>query len=69
MMYCGDERLSTMAGVYHSDLASFCNTAWSGTRETGQSNTNGMEDIDYGWRNWYEEESRRRTGYCIWVNI
>jgi hypothetical protein len=70
MMYCGDERLSKIAEGYHGDLASFCSTEWSMTRsDVDQSHNNGMEDIDYGWRRWYEAESRRRTGYCIWVSF
>jgi hypothetical protein len=70
MIYCGDERLSNLAGSYHNDLASFCSTEWSRTlSETGQSNINGMDDADHGWKKWYEAESHRRTGYCIWVSF
>jgi hypothetical protein len=67
MIYCGDERLSTIGRSYHSELVSFCNTEWSRTiSKAEQSNTNGMDD-DYGWKKWYEAESCRRTEYCIWV--
>ncbi|KAE9379029.1 hypothetical protein N431DRAFT_396985 [Stipitochalara longipes BDJ] len=67
MIYCGDERLSTMAEAYHGDLVSFCSTEWSRTlSEVEQSNINGADDVDYGWKRWHEAESRRRTGYCIW---
>jgi hypothetical protein len=70
MSYCGDERLSTIARSYHGDLASFCTTEWLMTYpEAEPSSLNGMDNGDYGWRKWYEAESRRRTGYCIWVSF
>jgi hypothetical protein len=70
MSYCGDERLSIIARNYHGDLASFCTTEWlMPYLEAEPSSLNGMDDGDYGWRKWYEAESRRRTGYCIWVSF
>jgi hypothetical protein len=59
-----------MARNYHGDLVSFCITEWSTTYlEADPSSLNAMDDGDYGWRRWYEAESRRRTGYCIWVSF
>lgn len=65
MMYSGDDRLQPLARRYQSDLLFFCNNEWA---QTDLEASNNAEEVSQGWKLWYEAESRRRTGYCIWVH-
>jgi len=68
MIYSGDEYLMTAAKSYHGDLAAFCGAQWN-EFESGQDDMprNPEETLAHKWAAWCEAESRRRTGYCIWV--
>lgn len=68
MIYCGDERLKTSARDYHNELASFCVEEWkSSIPMSGIETREDMNSPSNNWRVWVEAETRRRTGYSIWV--
>lgn len=74
MMYCGCDELSQAAKSYHRDLIDFCCYEWKASNqisriEMAQSNPNDTEQAKREWKEWYDAESIRRTGYCIWVCI
>jgi hypothetical protein len=69
-MYCGNQRLLETAKSNHYDLVQFCIVEWSQLGPAMRASTErtpDLEDVGRDWKIWYEEESRRRTGYCIWV--
>lgn len=69
MMYSGDEDLTRLAKSYHYQLVSFCGDNWTnGALETEEILRNNSNSVGRKWKAWYEAESRRRTGYCIWVS-
>jgi len=70
MIYSGDEDIRETAKMYHGDLVRFCDTGWK-KNDVDQiiDSSNGMEDTAKNWIVWAEAESRRRTGYSIWVCI
>ncbi|KAF2460841.1 hypothetical protein BDY21DRAFT_333575 [Lineolata rhizophorae] len=59
MLYCGDEKLASMAPKYHQDLVSFCRRSWLQAAAPFEQFT--------PWETWQAVETRRRTGYCIWL--
>ncbi|KAG4429874.1 hypothetical protein IFR05_014642 [Cadophora sp. M221] len=65
MMYCGDDRLQTMARSYHCDLAAFCTSYWVTNGSETFSVNSEQERPD--WQSWIRTEATRRTGYCIWL--
>lgn len=69
-MYCGNQRLLQKAKSNHGDLVQFCIVEWSqlgpATRVSKERPLD-QGDVEREWKTWYEAESRRRTGYCIWV--
>ncbi|KAK0124407.1 hypothetical protein ONS95_009368 [Cadophora gregata] len=68
MMYCGDDRLRTLARGYHSDLAAFCTVHWAGPSVAATSKyPERTEQVDQDWQTWIQTETIRRTGYCIWL--
>lgn len=69
MMYCGDDRLKSIAKSYHSDLVAFCVTDWAMSDSQILQNTSNSEQAGLDWRTWIQAETIRRTGYCIWVSF
>jgi hypothetical protein len=68
MIYSGDEYLVTVAKSYHGDLASFCDAQWNESVSRTEEEIGGAAyPIAQKWKVWCDAESRRRTGYCIWV--
>jgi hypothetical protein len=68
MIYSGDEHLMTAAKSYHGDLASFCDAQWSQSiSSTDVEFRDAAYPLTQKWEVWCEVESRRRTGYSIWV--
>jgi hypothetical protein len=68
--YSGDTRLKKFATAYKSDFNSFCSSEWDlSTSKTGSDLPSNSAAASNGWEIWHEEESRRRTGYCIWVSF
>ncbi|OBT54388.1 hypothetical protein VE04_04292 [Pseudogymnoascus sp. 24MN13] len=66
--YGGDTRLKRFVSAYQSDFNYFCSSEWaSPTSPTGSDLSGNLATASNGWKIWYEEESRRRTGYCIWM--
>lgn len=66
--YSGDMRLQKFDSAYKSDFVSFCTNQWALPR--AQTNTDvpsNLTTASNNWKIWHEEESHRRTGYCIWV--
>lgn len=66
-MYCGDARLMKSAKAYHSAFVSFCHGEWVCIAPTSRDLSSIQDRVSNDWTMWYEAESRRRTGYCIWV--
>jgi hypothetical protein len=67
--YSGDTRLKKFSTTYKSDFDSFCSSEWDlPTAKTGSDMPGNLSTASNGWDIWHEEESRRRTGYCIWVS-
>lgn len=74
MMYCGCDELSQAAKSYHRDLVDFCCYEWKASNDisslgTTGSNSSETDQAKVEWKEWYDAESIRRTGYCIWVCI
>ena len=68
MLYCGDGRLHDLALKAHGELVDFCLQDWDQTSIITAQNLDAMGlDAESEWKDWAEAESRRRTGYCIWV--
>ncbi|KAF5873817.1 putative c2h2 transcription protein [Botrytis fragariae] len=72
MMYCGSDELSHAAKSYHRDLNDFCCNEWKTSNQipriaVSQTSTNDTEQANREWKKWYDAESIRRTGYCIWL--
>ncbi|QSZ34784.1 hypothetical protein DSL72_007642 [Monilinia vaccinii-corymbosi] len=72
MMYCGCEELLQYARLYHRDLIDFCCCEWKASNkmsrvETTQSSPHETGMATKEWKKWYDAESIRRTGYCIWL--
>ena len=66
MLHSGNETLKMSASKSFMDLVSMCNRErlLHPLRPEG----NGiLRDRLTDWGTWIEDESRRRTGYCIWV--
>lgn len=69
-MYCGDERLQKWVKDYRSDLASFCDFEWRNNDEAVMTETGeDMRSPGDDWRFWIDAETRRRTGYSVWVCV
>lgn len=69
MMYCGDERLMQIAKTNHIRLTTFCSSEWTEFTSDPMNVDSSNGDPGHGWRIWYEGETRRRTGYSIWVSF
>ena len=74
MMYCGSDELSQAAKSYHRDLNDFCCSEWKTLNQiprtaVSQTSSNDTEQANREWKEWYDAESIRRTGYCIWVCV
>ncbi|KAM0154533.1 hypothetical protein ACHAPG_006484 [Botrytis cinerea] len=72
MMYCGSDELSQAAKSYHRDLNDFCCSEWKTLNQiprtaVSQTSSNDTEQANREWKEWYDAESIRRTGYCIWL--
>ncbi|KAA8568354.1 hypothetical protein EYC84_007390 [Monilinia fructicola] len=72
MMYCGCDELSQAAKSYHRDLVDFCCYEWKASNDisslgTTGSNSSETDQAKVEWKEWYDAESIRRTGYCIWL--
>lgn len=69
-MYCGNRHLLEKAKCNHGDLVQFCLVEWShpehSIKISPQRNLD-QYNKNRTWQDWYQAESRRRTGYCIWV--
>ncbi|OBT68038.1 hypothetical protein VE03_01459 [Pseudogymnoascus sp. 23342-1-I1] len=59
-------KLLNIIGI--SDFDSFCSSEWAlSMAQTGSDLSNNFATASNDWETWHEEESRRRTGYCIWM--
>ena len=67
MMYCGNEHLAEAAKSYHSELVFFCNSEWVKPSKEIPQNAINDEQVVVLWKAWREAETKRRTGYCVWV--
>lgn len=68
--YGGDARLKKFASAYKSDFDSFCSSEWAlPTAHAGSGLSTNLATASNGWEIWLQEESNRRTGYCIWVRF
>ncbi|KAL7915557.1 C2H2 transcription factor-like protein [Trichoderma velutinum] len=69
MMYCGAQQLIERAKASRIDLVAFCETEWVNYTEQEEQlvrrHTVGQAASD--WEIWCYAESRRRTGYTIWL--
>ncbi|TGO87998.1 hypothetical protein BPOR_0190g00030 [Botrytis porri] len=73
-MYCGSDELSQVAKSYHRDLNDFCCNEWKTSNQkprvaVSQTGPNDSEHANKEWRGWYDAESKRRTGCCIWTIV
>ncbi|KAF2225846.1 hypothetical protein BDZ85DRAFT_72323 [Elsinoe ampelina] len=68
MIYSGDERMERFGWRHHHDLVRFCHTHWVNEDEVGlPADAAMMSEVEVQWRHWKDVESRRRTGYGIWM--
>ncbi|TGO46196.1 hypothetical protein BOTNAR_0606g00020 [Botryotinia narcissicola] len=72
MMYSGSDELSHSAKSYHRDLNDFCCNEWKTSNQIPriavlQTSPNDTKQTNREWKEWYDAESIRRTGYCIWL--
>jgi hypothetical protein len=68
-MYSGDEKLVHFAKQLHNDTTRFCHFEWTRSGPVDEiatfddyANQNSGE-----WMKWQEKETRKRTGYSVWV--
>lgn len=69
MMYCGAQQLIEQAKASRIDLVAFCETEWVNcTEQQDQSvRSHTVDQAASDWKVWCYAESRRRTGYTIWL--
>lgn len=68
MMYSGEDVWQKAARSHFVDLVAFCRTDWVGKdKRFTLSESGSQESIESDWRRWTEVETRRRTGYAIWL--
>lgn len=68
MVYCGDKRMERFGWRHHSDVVKFCRTHWINEDEVGLPvDAHLYSEVEVEWRQWRDIESRRRTGYAIWM--
>ncbi|KAL7784031.1 C2H2 transcription factor-like protein [Trichoderma afarasin] len=69
MMYCGAQQLIERAKASRIDLVAFCETEWVNYTEQEDQllRSHTVDQAASDWKAWCCAESRRRTGYTIWL--
>ena len=70
LLHGGNEQAKTSALSIFKDLAVFmdCEQLLASSTRSRTSTPSGASD-GVRWLNWIHDETRRRTGYCIWVYL
>ncbi|KAK4064170.1 transcriptional regulator family: Fungal Specific TF [Trichoderma aggressivum f. europaeum] len=69
MMYCGAQQLIERAKASRIELVAFCETEWVNYTEQQDQfvRSDIIDQAASDWKVWCYAESRRRTGYTIWL--
>lgn len=68
LAYSGDEALLNKARNIHRDMVRFCFDAWRrARRDFIKPDRVDVDSTVHAWHEWKDGETRRRTGYAIWM--